>query len=237
VRVERGALLDARGARRFGLEKAQPARGQCLGPGHVPRALSPLDQLLVKARAVVGEQPGKAERLLDQGRERRRHPPALRPSQRLGTAEAERGCIGEGWAARHRGHELERRLRARLQLGLGLVVAEHPLDRQVHVFEAGEPGQQRVVLEHHRALGARRIDLAVVAQQGPAAGHEQTGDQVQECRLAAARVPDQGHELAFGDGQVDVAKCVEAPFPGAEYHLGGMNVDEVLHGNGPQMSS
>ncbi len=73
----------------------------------------------------------------------------------------------------------------------------------MHVVEAGQPGQQRVILEHHRTLRPRCGDLAVVAQQHAAGGQQQPGDQVQQRTLAAARVADQRDELAWRDGEVE----------------------------------
>ncbi|MNZ92294.1 hypothetical protein D3C78_1113150 [compost metagenome] len=43
--------------------------------------------------------------------------------------------------------------------------AENLIDRQRHVVETGQPRQQRVVLEHHRALRARPGNFAVIADQ------------------------------------------------------------------------
>jgi hypothetical protein len=39
----------------------------------------------------------------------------------------------------------------------------------------------------------------------------QAGDQVQQRGLAAARMPDQRDELAFGNRQVDIAQRTNAP--------------------------
>ena len=126
--------------------------------------------------------------------------------------------------------ELERGQRARLQLLLRIGLCEHPLDRDVDVLEAREPGQQRVVLEHDAALGARRSDLAVVAQEDAARRQRQAGDEVQERRLAAARVADQRHELALGDGEVDLAQRVKATLLRREHHLDVLDLDETFHG-------
>jgi hypothetical protein len=55
---------------------------------------------------------------------------------------------------RGQAHQVQRGQRALLQLRLALGGAEHPLHRQVDVVQAAQPGQQRVVLEHHAAVGA-----------------------------------------------------------------------------------
>ena len=53
----------------------------------------------------------------------------------------------------------------RFRSALRLARAEHALDGEVHVVEAGEPRQQRMVLEHDAALGTRARDLAAGAEQ------------------------------------------------------------------------
>ena len=106
---------------------------------------------------------------------------------------------GRFCAAAREADQRQRRIGARLELRLVLGRGEHALDREVDVLEAGEPGQQRMVLEHHRALRARAADLAVGAQQDALRRRGQAGDQVQQRRLAAARVADQRDELALGD--------------------------------------
>jgi hypothetical protein len=54
---------------------------------------------------------------------------------------------------------------ARLQLLLAFLLAENALDGEIDVLEAGQPGQQAVVLENHRALRAGAGDFAAVAEQ------------------------------------------------------------------------
>jgi len=125
--------------------------------------------------------------------------------------------------------QLQRRFGARLELWLALFGTKHALDGQVHVLVAGQPGQQRVVLEHHAALGAGAGDFLVVADQAALGGQQQAGDQVEQRGLAAARVPDQGNELALVDLQVDVPQGVEAALFGVEHHLGLADVDEGGH--------
>jgi hypothetical protein len=53
-------------------------------------------------------------------------------------------------------------------LGLAAVRAKILLDRDLHVLVDGQPGQQRVVLEHHRAVGAGAVDLAAVEEHAAA---------------------------------------------------------------------
>ena len=40
--------------------------------------------------------------------------------------------------------------RTLVELGLAFTAAEHAFDREVYVAKAGQPGQQRMVLEDHR---------------------------------------------------------------------------------------
>ena len=70
---------------------------------------------------------------------------------------------------------------------LVLLAAKHALHGQVDVVEAGQPGQQRMVLEHHGALRPRALDLLVGAQQRTVGGRGQPGNQVEQSGLAAAR--------------------------------------------------
>ena len=118
---------------------------------------------------------------------------------------------------------------ALLQLLLAFLAAEHPLHRQVNVVVAAQPGQQRVVLEHHRPLGARACDFAAIADQPALRRRQQAGDQVEQGGLAATRVTDQGDELALGNAQVDVTEGMEATLFGVEHHFGAMDVDELGH--------
>ena len=49
----------------------------------------------------------------------------------------------------------------------------------------------------------------------PSDGPLQAGDDAQQGALAAARGPQQGHKLAFAEGQVDILHRGEAPFAAA----------------------
>jgi hypothetical protein len=61
----------------------------------------------------------------------------------------------------------------------------------------------------------------------PLVGGGQAGDQVQQRGLAAARVADERHELALGDGQVDAAQRREQALGGAEGLLDALDFDEL----------
>ena len=70
-------------------------------------------------------------------------------------------------------------------------VAEHALHRQVHVVEAAQPGQQRVVLEHHAAVRARGPRSSRSSSSStPLVGVVRPGHQVEQratCRSPSGR--------------------------------------------------
>jgi hypothetical protein len=70
-------------------------------------------------------------------------------------------------------HEFQRGPRTLAQMGRRLLVAEDTLHRQVHVVQATQPGQQRVVLEHQAAVRAGPIQFAVVQQRHAGSGRGQ----------------------------------------------------------------
>ena len=75
--------------------------------------------------------------------------------------------------------------------------------RDPHVAHHPLPGQQPRVLEQHAHAGRQADDRLAVEQQ-PAGGRRlQPGEQAQERALAAARAPDDRHEPAGRDGEVD----------------------------------
>ena len=61
----------------------------------------------------------------------------------------------------------------------------------------GQPGKQRVVLEHHAAVAARAGDRVVVDATLARRWLLEAGDDAQQRRLAAARGADQADELAL----------------------------------------
>ncbi|MCY1440141.1 hypothetical protein D9M71_564030 [compost metagenome] len=130
-------------------------------------------------------------------------------------------------------HQVEVVLDPLAHLGLALLALEHLLHGQLDVLVAGQPGQQAVVLEHHRALRARAVDFPAIADQPACAGVQQTGDQVEHGGLAAAGVADQGDELATGDAQVDVAEGLEASLARIEVFADAGQLDELVHGLSP----
>jgi hypothetical protein len=90
------------------------------------------------------------------------------------------------------------------------VVREDLVHGQQDIFIDREPREQRVVLEHNAAVGAGRGDFQVVEQHRAGVGPMQAGDERDERGLARAGVADDGDELAFLHGQVDVAQHFRA---------------------------
>ena len=85
---------------------------------------------------------------------------------------------------------------AGLALGGG-VLGEHLRHRQLDVAVDGEPGHQRIGLEHQAALGAGRRDGFAVHQHFAAVWLHQTGDGRDQRRLAGAGEAEDGDEFAF----------------------------------------
>ena len=93
-----------------------------------------------------------------------------------------------------------------LHQGLAVLAGEaghHLIDGQGDVLLHREPGQQRVVLEHHHLVGARALHRFAIHQHRAARGQIEAGDHVQQRALATAGVADQGDEFAFADVEID----------------------------------
>ncbi|MNT68547.1 hypothetical protein D3C72_2067900 [compost metagenome] len=89
-----------------------------------------------------------------------------------------------------------------------------------------------MVLEHHRPLGAGRVDLLAVEDHPAGAGLVEAGDDVEHGRLAAAGVADQRDELALVDLQVDVLQGAEQALVGGEADAdAGQFEVGVVHGD------
>ncbi len=179
----------------------------------------------------AGQRVERAERLVHQ-----QH--ARLDRQRAGDADALLHAAGDLARQlvlrRQQADKIERGAGALGQLGALFRRAENPLHRQVHVLEAGQPGQQRVVLEHHGAVRAGPGDFALGAQQHAAGRAGQAGDQVQQGGLAAAGMADQGDELALLHRQVDVAQRDEGALAGGESLAHAFDAYEFLHGATPR---
>ena len=83
---------------------------------------------------------------------------------------------------------------------------------EAHVLPDRQPGEERGLLEDQAALGRRRLDQ-VAERPGEALGHLlQAGDEIEQGALAAAGRPQEDHELAGRDVEVDVAQGLVRPF-------------------------
>ena len=97
-----------------------------------------------------------------------------------------------------------------------LAPTEDLLHRQLDVLVAGQPGQQGVILKDHRTVGPGLIDLPAL-QYGAALGClAEAGHDIEDRGLAAARVTDNGYELALGYLQVDVIQGAKDATTGRE---------------------
>ncbi len=90
-----------------------------------------------------------------------------------------------------------------------LAAAKHLFHGQLHVLVGGEPGQQGMVLEHHRAVRSRLVHFPAVEDHPTTCCLVQAGDDVQDRGLAATRMTDEGDEFALGDLQADVLQRPE----------------------------
>ncbi len=103
-------------------------------------------------------------------------------------------------------------------LAFGLALALRRLvDRQPHIFLDRQPGQQRMVLKHHRPIRPRRVHHFPTEEDGAARRLDQTRHGIEQGRLAAARMADQGHELSFVDFQIDPVERAEASRLGRKF--------------------
>ncbi len=101
-------------------------------------------------------------------------------------------------------HEVEIVHHPGVALGAALGFGKHLVDAELDVLVDSEPRQQAVVLEHHGAVRPRRIDLAVFQEHAAIGGAGETGDDVEQRRLAAAGVADDRDVFALVDRQVDL---------------------------------
>jgi len=77
------------------------------------------------------------------------------------------------------------------------------LGAEDHVLPHREPGKQGGLLEHHGAVRTRLADPRAIDFEAAGGGRFETGQQVEQGGLAAARRPEQRGEFAVRDGQVD----------------------------------
>ena len=99
--------------------------------------------------------------------------------------------------------------------------------RQQDIFQHPPPFQQQRLLEHHADI-ARRVEIAACAadlQRAAVVGKE-PGNDLEQGGLAAARRPDDRHQLAFVDVEGGVGNREEFLAAGAEDLLDANEADE-----------
>src|SRR5438477_9020418 len=135
--------------------------------------------------------------------------------------------------------ERERFVRPAPEIGAMLLAAKDAFDGQVDIAEAREPRQQRMVLEHDRAIGARARNLTLSADQHAFSRLEQARHQIEQRRLAAPRVADERDELALSYREIDALQRRERSFARLEGHchvLDAYVVVELWLHRGPHRS-
>ncbi len=80
---------------------------------------------------------------------------------------------------------------------------DRAVDRQADILVDRQPRQEGVVLEHHRTVGPGFVDLAPGEEDAAFGRTQEPRHDVEEGRLAAARMADDGDELALVDLEVD----------------------------------
>src|SRR5262245_17600548 len=75
---------------------------------------------------------------------------------------------------------------------------------QQHVLQNRPPPKQDRILEDETDILARAIYLASADGHASGGWREEAGDNLQQCRLAAAACADKGNEFARGGLEVDV---------------------------------
>ena len=85
------------------------------------------------------------------------------------------------------------------------------LERHGDIALQAQPGVQRMLLEHQGTSRARLGDRLAIGKHAASAGLLQPRHQVQQGRLAAARRPDQGDQLALGELAAEPLDDFELP--------------------------
>src|SRR4029079_5412052 len=108
----------------------------------------------------------------------------------------------------------------------------HVLQRELHVGEDGEPGEQRGLLEEHRAIGTGARDRLPVQECRSRRRFVETRQDVQDGRLAAPRGTEQAQELPLGHLESHVLHGGDGLAQRRPARL-----DQVLHGQLRRRSS
>ena len=111
--------------------------------------------------------------------------------------------------------------------------------RERHVLERAHPLEQVEELEHEPDVlppQARTAVLVLAGERHPcqhdlaARRRVDAGDQLQQRRLPAPRRPDDRHELAGGDLEVDAAERPHRRLIGPEAPAEAVNSQDLVHG-------
>jgi hypothetical protein len=164
-----------------------------------PDLLLQLGQLEAHGLAQFGVE--RRERLVEQQDLRLFH---QRPRERNTLALAARQLIRHARGKVSELYEVERFLHAPVPFRL-----RHAFDLETVGDVVGDRHMRKdgIGLEHHvhRALVGRDVSHVLAVDQDPALGrHLEAGQHAQQCRLAAARWPEQGEELSRLDVEADI---------------------------------
>jgi hypothetical protein len=161
-----------------------------LGPHELELLLQDLAHLRIE----------RAERLV---REEDLGPAGERPRERGSMAHAPRELVRLDVGERREAH-LREPAGGRLPDLVGSETLQP--ERVLDVLSHAEPGEERRVLEQQRTIGSGLEDRATIQRNLAGIGPLETGEQVQDRRLAAAGGPDQADELARADVEGDVVE-------------------------------
>ena len=123
-----------------------------------------------------------------------------RARQRHALRHAARQLMRIGVAERRQADEIERRIDA-LPLAFQDTLR---LQAERDIVPDRAPGKQRGILKHDDPRRVRPLDADIVLAQHPATRRFQSGDEPQQCRLAAAGGTEQSDEFARRDRETDV---------------------------------
>jgi hypothetical protein len=116
----------------------------------------------------------------------------------------------------------------RVQLAAPPTLEARPV---LHVLPHRKPGEERVLLEDHAALGTRAADRLAVDAQCARRWSNESGDRIEQRRFAAPGRPEQAHELAVVDVELHVVhgdKIAVAHAKIADLYLGVLGL-RLLH--------
>src|SRR5690606_26884734 len=104
----------------------------------------------------------------------------------------------------------------------------------IDVLVDRQPGQQRMVLEHHCPFRPRSIDLAALQLDAARGNLCQPRDEVEEGGLPAPGMTDDGYDLPLSDSEGNVLEDLRA-LPGAVEVLVDVFECEIAHFLGPSV--